>query len=174
MTDVVEVSEDYPGEGKGVLEMVKNPWNESKALLLVEGSDEQGIREGDTILANDGKMINKRYIDAGTFNKVLRKIGSLVQQHALSRALDADIHVYIWFDHKPTQDEIQKFRNLRVSLDINEWIPPVGSHPYGFVPATLKVNSLYNVAELDYVIRITSMEKLHKLLEQQPNQEVIK
>lgn len=50
MTDVIEVSEEYPGEGKGVLEIARNPWNESKAMLLVEGSDEWGGKAGGMML----------------------------------------------------------------------------------------------------------------------------
>ncbi|MHC1572049.1 MAG: hypothetical protein ACXQTL_04800 [Methanosarcinales archaeon] len=42
MTDATRVTEGYPGEGKGVLEILRNPWNEEKAMLLVERSDEWG------------------------------------------------------------------------------------------------------------------------------------
>jgi len=44
MTNATRVTEEFPGEGKGVLEILPNPWDESKAMLLVEGSDEEGIR----------------------------------------------------------------------------------------------------------------------------------
>jgi hypothetical protein len=42
-SDVLQVNESFPGEGKGVLEILKNPWEEGKAILLVEGSDERGV-----------------------------------------------------------------------------------------------------------------------------------
>jgi len=42
MTNATKVTEEYPGEGKGVLEILSNPWDESKAMLLVEGGDERG------------------------------------------------------------------------------------------------------------------------------------
>lgn len=37
MADVLEVNETFPGEGKGVLEIARNPWNKERAMLLVEG-----------------------------------------------------------------------------------------------------------------------------------------
>jgi len=43
MADVLRVNETFPGEGKGVLEIARNPWNESRAMLLVEGWDECSI-----------------------------------------------------------------------------------------------------------------------------------
>jgi hypothetical protein len=44
------VTAGYPGIGKGMLEILKNPWNEDKAMLLVAGSDELGIRAGENEL----------------------------------------------------------------------------------------------------------------------------
>ena len=41
MTNATRVTEEFPGEGKGVLEILPNPWDESKAMLLVEGWDEE-------------------------------------------------------------------------------------------------------------------------------------
>jgi len=43
MTNATRVTEEFPGEGKGVLEILPNPWDESKAMLLVEGSDAVGV-----------------------------------------------------------------------------------------------------------------------------------
>ena len=54
MTNATKVTEEYPGEGKGVLEILANPWDESKAMLLVEGSDEWGVKAGRETLVNKG------------------------------------------------------------------------------------------------------------------------
>jgi len=43
MTNATRVTEEFPGEGRGVLEILRNPWDESKAMLLVEGWDECSI-----------------------------------------------------------------------------------------------------------------------------------
>lgn len=45
-TNATRVTDEYPGAGKGILEVLRNPWNESKMMLLVEGSDEWGVRAG--------------------------------------------------------------------------------------------------------------------------------
>ena len=67
--------------------------------------------------------------------------------------------IYIYFNNKPTSDEISDLNDIGVSLDVDHWIPPVGSHPYGFVPAALTVKFLYNVAELDYIVKILLAER---------------
>lgn len=45
-TNTTKVTKEYPGAGKGVLEILKNPWGKDKAMLLVEGSDEEGLVAG--------------------------------------------------------------------------------------------------------------------------------
>lgn len=44
IADVLEVKETFPGKDKGILEILKNPWNEERAMLLIEGWDVKGIR----------------------------------------------------------------------------------------------------------------------------------
>jgi len=46
MTDAGRVTEEFPGEGKGVLEILRNPWDESKAMLLIEEWDEWRVKAG--------------------------------------------------------------------------------------------------------------------------------
>ncbi|MCD6550189.1 hypothetical protein J7K24_01435, partial [bacterium] len=70
MIDVVKVTKDYPGEGKGILEISKNPWNESKALLLVEGSDEWGVKAGSEMLTNPQELEGK-YIEVPSKVKII-------------------------------------------------------------------------------------------------------
>ena len=50
------VTEEYPGENKGILEILWNPWNEEKAILLVEGSDEWGVKAGRGMLTENEKI----------------------------------------------------------------------------------------------------------------------
>jgi len=42
-TNATKITKEFPGEGKGVLEILPNPWDESKAMLLVEGWEEETI-----------------------------------------------------------------------------------------------------------------------------------
>jgi len=50
MTNATRVTDEYPGENRGILEILRNPWNEEKAMLLVEGSDEWGVKAGSEVL----------------------------------------------------------------------------------------------------------------------------
>ena len=56
LTNATKVTAEYPGENKGILEILRNPWNEEKAMLLVEGSDEWGVKAGSEILMEDEKI----------------------------------------------------------------------------------------------------------------------
>jgi len=62
MTNVARVTEEFPGEGKGVLEILRNPWDEEKAMLLVEGSDEWGVKAGREILVKDEETLQGKII----------------------------------------------------------------------------------------------------------------
>lgn len=42
VTNATLVTAESPGENRGILEILVNPWNEQKAVLLVAGSDEWG------------------------------------------------------------------------------------------------------------------------------------
>ena len=44
MTDATRVMEEYPREERGILEILPNPWDEEKAMLLVERSDEWRVK----------------------------------------------------------------------------------------------------------------------------------
>lgn len=50
VTNATKVTKEYPGENRAILEILRNPWNDSKALLLVAGSDEWGVKAGGEIL----------------------------------------------------------------------------------------------------------------------------
>lgn len=56
------VTKEYPGENKGLLQMLNNPWNKEKALLIVAGSDVIGVKAGSEVLKNTeevGKLKEK-------------------------------------------------------------------------------------------------------------------
>ncbi len=62
-TNATKVTSEYPGAaGKGILEVLRNPWNESKAMLLVQGSDEWGVRAGSVVLEEKQKFEDKAKI----------------------------------------------------------------------------------------------------------------
>jgi hypothetical protein len=50
-TDATKVTSAYPGENKGLLEVLTNPWDLENSLLVVAGSDEWGVKAGAAALA---------------------------------------------------------------------------------------------------------------------------
>ena len=62
MTNATRVTEEFPGEGKGVLEILPNPWDESKAVLLVEGNDEWGVKAGSEFIHQTQRMDRTKII----------------------------------------------------------------------------------------------------------------
>ncbi len=56
ITNTTRVTEEYPGENKGVLEILSNPWNKEKAMLLVAGSDEWGVKAGSEMVTEDKRI----------------------------------------------------------------------------------------------------------------------
>ena len=61
LTNATKVTEEYPGKNKGILEILRNPWNEDKAMLLVEGSDEWGVKAA-TLKLEHFYKINEKII----------------------------------------------------------------------------------------------------------------
>jgi hypothetical protein len=58
-TNATKVTNEYPGAGKGVLEILRSPWNDEKAVLLVAGSDEWGVKAGSDTITSSQKLIGK-------------------------------------------------------------------------------------------------------------------
>jgi len=56
LTNATRVTEEYPGENKGILEILRNPWNIEKSILLVVGSDERGVKAGSEMLTEGVKI----------------------------------------------------------------------------------------------------------------------
>lgn len=53
------VTESNPGAGKGVIEIIPNPWNQEKDILIIAGSDERGMRAGEEVLKYVKKLDRK-------------------------------------------------------------------------------------------------------------------
>lgn len=56
LTRLTKVTKEYPGENRGVLEIVRSPWHSDKALLIVAGSDEWGVKAASEMLTEDKKI----------------------------------------------------------------------------------------------------------------------
>jgi len=55
LTNVIRITKEYPGKNKGILEILRNSWNLKKALFIVAGSDEWGVKAGSEALIKDDK-----------------------------------------------------------------------------------------------------------------------
>ena len=55
-TDATRVTSEYPGENRGILEILMNPWNADKVLLLVAGSNDRGLMAASELITHDDKI----------------------------------------------------------------------------------------------------------------------
>lgn len=56
LTDATRVTNEYPGENKGILEILRSPWNSDKVLLIVAGSDEWGVKASSEMLTENKEI----------------------------------------------------------------------------------------------------------------------
>ena len=96
MTDAIRVTDEYPGENKGVLEILNNPWNEEKAILLVEGSDEWGVKAGSVVLTKDETIdeLHEGMIVTNGFIKVTGRIRVIGNEPFTQVVIDTSEGVY--------------------------------------------------------------------------------
>lgn len=61
LTEATKVTSEFPGENKGIIEILRNPWNSDKVLLMVAGSNEWGVKAGSELLEK-AQDINKKSV----------------------------------------------------------------------------------------------------------------
>jgi len=68
-TNATRVTEEFPGEGKGIVEILPNPWDESKAMLLVEynGNETLNITINYLLFITDPVVQNMTFDKLGPF-----------------------------------------------------------------------------------------------------------
>ena len=66
--------------------------------------------------------------------------------------------VFIHLDQELNSSQIAELEAMGIILYLGSWIPPVGSHPTGFILADMPVEKLGELAAKDYVIRLESAE----------------
>jgi len=151
MADVLEVNETFPGKGKGILEILRNPWNKEKGMLLVEGWKDDFLSHFFEVTEYFELLNHRRELIPLDY---LGKIDSITLEKAMEKE---KIMVYLYFAKKPNFTQIKELEKLGISIDLEHWISPVGSHPYGFLPAEIP-----DVARLKYIIKISSAEIPYK------------
>jgi len=86
----------------------------------------------------------------------------LEQMKAMGMNVD-NLHIQricIYLTEPLTQPQIEELEALGLSLYLDSWIPPTGSHPQGFIIADMPIDKLAEVASEDYVVRLDSAERL--------------
>jgi subtilisin family serine protease len=68
--------------------------------------------------------------------------------------------VFLHFRSFPGPAELSELKGLDVKVYQDTWIPPLENHPTGFMIADLSVSRALEVAGLDYIVRMSSAEKL--------------
>ena len=72
----------------------------------------------------------------------------------------ASQRIFIHFEQRPTQSQLDELQGLGITVYVDSWIPPVGAHPTGFMLADMPIDKLYDLAARDYVIRLNTAEQL--------------
>jgi len=66
--------------------------------------------------------------------------------------------IYIHFTREPTQSQLEELKAEGIIPYPESWIPPVGSHPTGFILADMPVERLSALAEKGFVTRLETAE----------------
>ncbi len=73
--------------------------------------------------------------------------------------VEADrIRAFIYLQNKPDTQKLAELALINVTAYPDSWIPPVGSHPHGFITGSVPLNKIGELAAKPYVILIDSAE----------------
>ncbi len=67
--------------------------------------------------------------------------------------------VFIYVNGAFSLQEEKELVDLGVKVHADSWIPPVGSHPYGFYIAEMPVEKLEGLVAKDYIIKLDTAER---------------
>jgi subtilisin family serine protease len=68
-------------------------------------------------------------------------------------------NIFIFSAARPGPDEIKELESLGLVVYEDSWVPPVGSHPAGFLSADMPVDKLYQVADIPFIVRMSTAER---------------
>ena len=95
-TNATRVTEEYPGENKVILEILRSPWNRENALLLIAGSDEWGVKVGSLVLedAQDLEDKGKIIVDWEEYTGIALPIDNAEEAIGYART-DIDVRAFL-------------------------------------------------------------------------------
>ena len=72
--------------------------------------------------------------------------------------LEDVVTLVIYFEEKPTDNQIEQLEHLGITIRRNSWCPPVGAHPWGYYIAYSKVVDICRLIEVECITRVKSGE----------------
>ncbi len=170
LTDATRVTTAYPGQNRGWLEILANPWNANRALLIVAGSDEWGVQAGAAALAQfqdlDGRAVSVEWEGTGqTPSPYASKIGATLDLLLTLRGTDEipedmreitqrdTVRVSINFSHELNASEIrsleeQEVRFIRLDGEV--------AHSGTIYGADVPWDRIEDLTEVESVVRVES------------------
>ena len=68
--------------------------------------------------------------------------------------------IFIHLNQALNPAQINELEAMGITLYLNSWIPPVGSHPTGFIVADMPIDKLAKLTRMDYVVKLETAEQL--------------
>jgi hypothetical protein len=169
-TNATSVTTECPGRSKGILEILRNPWNSEKALLIVAGSDEWGVmagaasllgsqqQGGNTLVVEWEQSEDKSPSYLSKIDATLDFLLYLREQDEIPEAMKAivmkdTVSVSIKFTHELGDSEIHSIEELGV---IFKKFNGDVAHSGAIYGADVPWHKIHDLAELESIVRIES------------------
>lgn len=68
--------------------------------------------------------------------------------------------IFIHLTKELNQSQIEELKTMGITLYLDSWLPPVGTHPTGFILADMPIDKLAELTRKDYVVRLETAEQL--------------
>jgi hypothetical protein len=164
------VTTEYPGESRGILEIMPNPWNEKTSLLIIAGSDQWGVKagaaslleseqqDGNTLVVEWEQSEDKSPSYLSKIDATLDFLLYLREQDEIPEAMKAivmkdTVSVSIKFTHELDDSEIDSIEELGV---IFKKLNGDVAHSGAIYGADVPWDKIYDLAELESIVRIES------------------
>lgn len=121
--NATKMTEEYTGAGQGILEILRNPWNEETVILLVTGSNAHGVMAGSKLLKYVKELDkDKVIVDFGnlTKNKQAFLLGLTLNEF---ENLEMEIYEYLYEKYPFLNATMFGIRYEKVNAVIKD-IPP--------------------------------------------------
>jgi hypothetical protein len=84
--------------------------------------------------------------------ELMRNMGMMVDNLEIQK-------IFIHLEQAPNTSQVEELKAMGITLYLDSWIPPVGTHPTGYLIADMPVDKLEALAEKDCVVRLDTAER---------------